>query len=60
MEQGGNLSAHTFLVTGAAGVIGCRGPRARPSLSAGVVGLDNFNDYYSPALKRDRDLELRK
>jgi len=24
------------------------------------VGLDNFNDYYSPALKQDRDLELRR
>jgi UDP-glucuronate 4-epimerase len=27
---------------------------------AGVVGLDNFNDYYAPALKRDRDRELRR
>jgi UDP-glucuronate 4-epimerase len=27
---------------------------------ARVVGLDNFNDYYSPKLKRDRDKELRK
>ena len=25
-----------------------------------VVGLDNFNDYYSPALKHDRDQELRR
>jgi hypothetical protein len=25
-----------------------------------VVGLDNYNDCYSPALKRDRDLELRQ
>jgi UDP-glucuronate 4-epimerase len=27
---------------------------------ARVVGLDNFNDYYSPALKHDRDRELRR
>jgi len=25
-----------------------------------VVGLDNFNDYYSPALKQERDRELRR
>ena len=60
MEQGGNLSAHTFLVTGSAGFIGFHVARALLSRGAGVVGLDNFNDYYSPALKRDRDLELRK
>jgi UDP-glucuronate 4-epimerase len=43
-----------FLVTGAAGFIGayvCRELRAR---GLDVVGLDNFNDYYDPQLKRDR------
>ena len=25
-----------------------------------VVGIDNFNDYYSVALKRDRDAKLRR
>ncbi|MUV13245.1 SDR family NAD(P)-dependent oxidoreductase [Noviluteimonas gilva] len=44
----------TILVTGAAGFIGaytCRELRAR---GANVVGLDNYNDYYDPQLKRDR------
>jgi UDP-glucuronate 4-epimerase len=55
----------TILVTGAAGFIGaytCRALRARGD---DVVGLDNFNDYYDPRLKRDRvaalcpDVEMR-
>jgi UDP-glucuronate 4-epimerase len=50
----------TFLVTGSAGFIGYHVARALLSHGARVVGLDNFNDYYSPALKHDRDLELRR
>lgn len=44
----------TILVTGAAGFIGayvCRELRRR---GEAFVGLDNFNDYYDPQLKRDR------
>lgn len=44
----------TVLVTGAAGFIGayvCRALRAR---GEHVTGLDNWNDYYDPRLKRDR------
>jgi UDP-glucuronate 4-epimerase len=44
----------TILVTGAAGFIGaytCRALRAR---GEAVVGLDSYNDYYDPQLKRDR------
>jgi UDP-glucuronate 4-epimerase len=44
----------TILLTGAAGFIGAyvaRGLLARGEL---VVGIDNFNDYYDPQLKRDR------
>ncbi|MBF6026003.1 NAD-dependent epimerase/dehydratase family protein [Lysobacter niastensis] len=44
----------TILVTGAAGFIGaytCRALRAR---GAAVIGLDSYNDYYDPQIKRDR------
>ena len=50
----------TFLVTGSAGFIGYHVARTLLAHGARVVGLDNFNDYYSPALKHDRDLELRR
>src|SRR5258708_36629651 len=49
-----NEPAHMILVTGSAGFIGqavCAALLARGDL---VVGLDNFNDYYDPQLKRDR------
>jgi UDP-glucuronate 4-epimerase len=54
------IKNHTFLVTGSAGFIGFHVAQALLSQGARVVGLDNFNDYYSPALKHDRDLELRQ
>jgi UDP-glucuronate 4-epimerase len=50
----------TVLVTGSAGFIGFHVSRSLLSQGAKVIGLDNFNDYYSPALKRDRDRELRQ
>jgi UDP-glucuronate 4-epimerase len=50
---------YTFLVTGSAGFIGYHVARRLLEHGARVVGLDNFNDYYSPALKQDRDRELR-
>ena len=50
----------TFLVTGSAGFIGYHVARTLLDHGARVVGLDNFNDYYSPALKHDRDQELRR
>jgi len=49
----------TFLVTGSAGFIGFHVAKALLAQGAQVVGLDNFNDYYSLALKHDRDLKLR-
>ena len=44
----------TILVTGAAGFIGAYVARALLARGDRVVGLDNFNDYYDPALKHDR------
>ncbi len=44
----------TVLVTGAAGFIGAYTCRALAARGDQVVGLDNYNDYYDPALKRDR------
>ncbi|NLN94514.1 MAG: NAD-dependent epimerase/dehydratase family protein [Candidatus Hydrogenedens sp.] len=43
----------TVLVTGAAGFIGSHLCEALCSRGDKVVGLDNFNDYYSPAVKRN-------
>jgi UDP-glucuronate 4-epimerase len=54
------IKDHTFLVTGSAGFIGFHVALAMLAEGARVVGLDNFNDYYSPALKHDRDQELRR
>jgi UDP-glucuronate 4-epimerase len=54
------ISDNTFLVTGSAGFIGYHVARTLLDHGARVVGLDNFNDYYSPALKHDRDRELRR
>ena len=44
----------TVLVTGAAGFIGAYTCQALAARGARVVGLDNYNDYYDPQLKRDR------
>ncbi len=49
----------TILVTGAAGFIGFHTSRQiarRPDTR--IVGVDNFDDYYDPALKRDRVARL--
>ncbi len=44
----------TVLVTGAAGFIGAYVCRALHARGESVVGLDNYNAYYDPQLKRDR------
>ncbi|MEZ5465327.1 MAG: NAD-dependent epimerase/dehydratase family protein [Lysobacteraceae bacterium] len=44
----------TVLVTGAAGFIGAYVCRALKARGEQVLGLDNYNDYYDPQLKRDR------
>ncbi|HEY0334884.1 MAG TPA: NAD-dependent epimerase/dehydratase family protein [Stenotrophomonas sp.] len=44
----------TILVTGAAGFVGAYVSRALAARGEHVVGLDNYNPYYDPQLKRDR------
>jgi UDP-glucuronate 4-epimerase len=44
----------TVVVTGAAGFIGAAVSEALLARGERVVGIDNLNDYYSPALKRAR------
>ncbi|KAK8491331.1 hypothetical protein V6N13_009027 [Hibiscus sabdariffa] len=50
----------SVLVTGAAGFIGSHCSLALKKRGDGVLGLDNFNDYYDPSLKRARQNLLSK
>lgn len=52
--------AKNILVTGAAGFIGFHLAKALHQRGDTVIGLDNYNDYYSPELKRARERELQK
>jgi UDP-glucuronate 4-epimerase len=48
------MSDQTILVTGAAGFIGFHVARGLLAEGRDVVGLDNLNSYYDPALKQAR------
>ena len=48
------MSDQTILVTGAAGFIGFHVARQLLAEGRMVVGLDNLNAYYDPALKQAR------
>nr|XP_043620985.1 UDP-glucuronate 4-epimerase 3-like [Erigeron canadensis] len=50
----------SVLVTGAAGFVGTHVSMALKRRGDGVLGLDNFNDYYDPSLKRARQSLLDK
>lgn len=51
---------HTVLVTGAAGFVGSHVSVALKERGDGVVGVDNFNYYYDPQLKRHRRYRLER
>jgi UDP-glucuronate 4-epimerase len=50
----------TLLVTGAAGFIGSHVAQALLQRGDTVIGLDNLNDYYNPARKRENLAEVRR
>jgi len=49
----------TTLITGAAGFIGFHTAKALLASGDTVIGIDNLNDYYDPALKDARLAQLR-
>ncbi|CAL1415041.1 unnamed protein product [Linum trigynum] len=51
IHRGGGMSV---LVTGAAGFVGSHVSLALKKRGDGVVGIDNFNHYYDPSLKKAR------
>lgn len=50
----------TILVTGSAGFIGFHVAKALLERGDIVIGVDNFNSYYNPQLKEDRNAILEK
>lgn len=50
----------SILVTGAAGFVGTHCSIALKKRGDGVLGLDNFNTYYDPSLKRARQKLLTR
>ncbi|MCE5167016.1 UDP-glucuronate 4-epimerase 6 [Datura stramonium] len=54
------VNGMSVLVTGAAGFVGSHCSMALKKRGDGVLGLDNFNSYYDPSLKRARQNLLAK
>jgi UDP-glucuronate 4-epimerase len=49
-----------IFITGCAGFIGFHLAKSLQMRGDNVIGYDNFNDYYTPALKKAREVELKK
>ena len=60
MPSKDKMSDQAILVTGAAGFIGFHVARRLLTEGLAVVGLDNLNSYYDPALKEARLDILRR
>jgi len=54
-----SIAGQRVLVTGVAGFIGMHAARALIEAGASVTGVDNFDPYYDPALKKARVETLR-
>jgi UDP-glucuronate 4-epimerase len=54
------MAAEPILVTGAAGFIGFHVARQLVAQGRPVIGVDNLNAYYDPALKEARLAELAR
>jgi UDP-glucuronate 4-epimerase len=54
------MAAQPILVTGAAGFIGFHVSRLLAERGRAVIGIDNLNAYYDPALKQARLAELAR
>lgn len=50
----------TILVTGSAGFIGFHTAKKLLERGDSVIGIDNFNDYYNPQIKEDRNKILEQ
>ena len=55
-----DFKGKTILVTGCAGFIGWKVAQQRLEMKKNVIGIDNINNYYDPALKRWRLKSLKK
>ncbi|KAK1435337.1 hypothetical protein QVD17_01098 [Tagetes erecta] len=54
------VNGFSVLVTGAGGFVGTHCSLALKKRGDGVLGLDNFNSYYDPSLKRARQKMLKQ